>query len=140
MKKFFIAIAAVVLMALAAPAFAAMNPFMDVPASHWAYDAVAQLASRGVISGYPDGTFKGPQPATRYEIASIIARALAFVDMEKASRQDVEVLKRLIVEFSDELNALGVTVDSLDARFGQMERDLGGWRISGFMQIGRAHV
>ncbi|MCL2683916.1 MAG: S-layer homology domain-containing protein, partial [Synergistaceae bacterium] len=65
MKKLIIAVTAVVLAAVAAPAFAAMNPFMDVPASHWAYDAVAQLASRGIVSGYPDGTFKGPQPATR---------------------------------------------------------------------------
>jgi len=131
MKKLFIAIAVVVLAALAAPAFAAMNPFMDVPASHWAYDAVAQLASRGVVSGYPDGTFKGPQPATRYEIASIIARTLAYVDMEHASKQDVEMLKRLIVEFSDELNALGVKVDDLDSRLGTLHEDLGGWRLSG---------
>ena len=135
MKKLLIAITAVALVAMAAPAFAAMNPFMDVPASHWAYDAVAQLASRGVVSGYPDGTYKGPQPATRYEIASIIARALAFIDMEKASKQDVEMLKRLIVEFSDELNALGVAVDILDARLGTLDRDLGGWRLAGVFEF-----
>ena len=134
-KKIFIATAAIVLAAMAAPAFAATNPFMDVPASHWAYDAVAQLASRGVVSGYPDGTYKGPQPATRYEIASIIARALAYIDMEKAGRQDVELMRRLIVEFNDELLALGVRVDGLDARLGAIERDLGGWRISGELEF-----
>ncbi|MCL2684295.1 MAG: S-layer homology domain-containing protein, partial [Synergistaceae bacterium] len=110
-------------------------PFMDVPASHWAYDAVAQLASRGIVSGYPDGTFKGPQPATRYEIASVIARALAYADMEHASKQDVEMLKRLIVEFSDELNALGVAVDNLDARLGTLDADLGGWKLSGVFEF-----
>jgi hypothetical protein len=36
-------------------AYAASNPFADVPASHWAYDSIASLASRGVISGYPEG-------------------------------------------------------------------------------------
>ena len=141
MKKILVAIAVVALAAMAAPAFAAMNPFMDVPASHWAYDAVAQLASRGIIGGYPDGTFKGPQPATRYEIASIIARALAFIDMDKADKRDVEMLKRLIVEFSDELHALGVMVEDLDTRLGTLDKDLGGWKLSGnfefFAKFGR---
>jgi len=131
MKKLFIAVTAVVLAAAAAPAFAAMNPFMDVPASHWAYDAVAQLAARGVVSGYPDGTFKGQQPATRYEIASIIARTIAYVDMENMGKQDVEMLKRLIVEFSDELNALGMELDEMNERFGIIAKDLGGWKFSG---------
>jgi len=131
MKKILVAIAVVALAAMAAPAFAAMNPFMDVPASHWAYDAVAQLAARGVVSGYPDGSYKGPNPATRYEIASMIARALAFVDFEKASKQDVELMRRLMVEFNDELLALGVRMDGLDERLGTIDKDLGGWKLSG---------
>ena len=135
MKKLLAVLAVVMLAAFAAPAFAATNPFMDVPASHWAYDAVAQLAARGVISGYPDGTFKGPQPATRYEIASIIARSLAYVDADKASKADVEMMRRLIVEFSDELTALGVTVDGLDSRLAVLEEDLGGWKIYGAFEF-----
>ncbi len=135
MKKFVIAIAVVVMAAFAVPAFAAMNPFMDVPASHWAYDAVAQLASRGVISGYPDGAYKGAQPMTRYEMASALARALANVDMEKASKQDVEMLKKLIVEFKDELDALGVKVDKLDERVAVLEGDIGGWSIAGQLRF-----
>ena len=70
MKKFLAVFAVIALVAFAAPAFAA-NPFMDVPAGHWAYDAVAQLEASGVISGYHDGAFKGAQPATRYEVASV---------------------------------------------------------------------
>ena len=135
MKKFVIAIAVVIMAAFAVPAFAAMNPFMDVPASHWAYDAVAQLASRGVISGYPDGAYKGAQPMTRYEMASALARALANVDMEKASKQDVEMLKKLIVEFKDELDALGVKVDKLDERVAVLESDIGGWSIAGQLRF-----
>ncbi|MFC2594527.1 MAG: S-layer homology domain-containing protein, partial [Fretibacterium sp.] len=114
MKKFAAVVAVAVLFAFAAPVFAATNPFMDVPMNHWAYDAIGQLAAHGILSGYPDGTYKGKQPTTRYEMASALARALAVVDMTKASKQDVEMLKKLVVEFKDELDALGVKVDGLD--------------------------
>ena len=135
MKKFLIALTVVVLAAFAVPAFAASNPFMDVPANHWAYDAVAQLASRGVISGYPDGSYKGGQPATRYEMASIVGRALAKVDLEKASKQDLELLKKLVLELKDELDALGVKVDKLDGRLKVMEKDLGGFSMAGQLRF-----
>ncbi len=130
MKKFLALVAVVALVAFAAPAFAA-NPFMDVPMNSWAYDAISQLSAVGVVSGYPDGTFKGNQPMTRYEMASIVARALAVVDMNKASKQDVEMLKKLVVEFKDELDALGVQVDELDSRVAVLEENLGGWKIKG---------
>ncbi len=134
MKKFLAVFAVIALVAFAAPAFAA-NPFMDVPAGHWAYDAVAQLAARGVVSGYPDGAFKGAQPATRYEMASVVARALAKVDAEKASKQDLEMLKKLVMEFKDELDALGVKVDKLDKRVAVLEDRLGGWKLRGSFQF-----
>ena len=130
MKKFLTVLAVVALVAFAAPAFAA-NPFMDVPAGHWAYDAVAQLAAKGIVSGYPDGAFKGAQPATRYEVASVVARALAKVDAEKASKQDLEMLKKLVMEFKDELDALGVKVDKIDKRVAVLEDRLGGWKLRG---------
>jgi len=130
MKKILTVLAVAALVAFAAPAFAA-NPFMDVPAGHWAYDAVAQLAASGVVSGYPDGAFKGGQPATRYEVASVVARALAKVDLEKASKQDLEMLKKLVMEFKDELDALGVKVDKLDKRVAVLEDRIGGWKITG---------
>ena len=130
MKKFLAVLAVVAIVAFAAPAFAA-NPFMDVPAGHWAYDAVAQLAAKGVVSGYPDGAFKGAQPATRYEMASVVARALAKVDAEKASKQDLEMLKKLVMEFKDELDALGVKVDKIDKRVAVLEDRLGGWKVTG---------
>ena len=121
----------VAVVAFAAPALAATNPFMDVPQGHWSYDAVGLLASRGIVSGYPDGAFKGAQPATRYEMASVVARALVTVDAEKASKQDLELLKKLVMEFKDELDALGVKVDSLDKRVAVLEDNLGGWKLYG---------
>lgn len=134
MKKFAVVLAVVALAAFAVPALAA-NPFMDVPMNHWAYDAIGQLAAKGVLSGYPDGTYKGNQPTTRYEMASALARALAVVDMTKASKQDVEMLKKLVVEFKDELDALGVKVDKIDKRVAQLESDIGGWKITGSFRM-----
>ena len=130
MKKLFALLAIATLVAFAAPAFAA-NPFADVPMGHWAYDAVAQLAARGKLVGYPDGSFKGAQAATRYEMAAVVARMLANIDMEKASKQDLEMLKKLVVEFKSELDALGVKVDKLDARVALLEERIGGWKFSG---------
>lgn len=134
MKKFVALVAVAALVAFAAPAFAA-NPFMDVPMNHWAYDAVSQLAARGIVTGYPDGAFKGEWKATRYEMASIVARALAYVDMNKASKEDLELLKRLVVEFKDELDALGVKVEDLDGRVSTLEKDIGGWRFWGELRL-----
>ncbi|MDR2180438.1 MAG: S-layer homology domain-containing protein [Synergistaceae bacterium] len=135
MKKYLAVVAVAVLVAFAAPAFAATNPFMDVPINHWSYDAIGQLAAQGVLSGYPDGTYKGKQPTTRYEMASALARALAVVDLTKASKQDVEMLKKLVVEFKDELDALGVQVEQIDGRLGTIEDRLGGWKLSGVLRV-----
>jgi len=117
------------------PSLAATNPFMDVPNGHWAYDSIAQLAAKGFLSGYPDGTYKGAQPMTRYSAASATARVLAAMDAEKADRQDVEMLKRLVVEFKDELDALGVKVNKVDGRLAVLEEKLGGWSISGSFRM-----
>jgi hypothetical protein len=134
MKKVFALIAVAAMVAFAAPAFAA-NPFADVPVNHWAYDAVSQLAASGIVAGYPDGAYKGAQPATRYEMAAVVARALANVDMNKASKQDLEMLKKLVVEFKGELDALGVKVDKLDSRVAVLENGIGGWKLSGEFQF-----
>ncbi|MBR0257128.1 MAG: S-layer homology domain-containing protein [Synergistaceae bacterium] len=135
MRKIAVLVAILAVAALAAPAFSQTNPFMDVPMNHWAYDAIGQLAAHGILSGYPDGLYKGKQQTTRYEMASALARALAVVDMTKASKQDVEMLKRLVVEFKDELEALGVRVDELDERVALLESRLGGWHIHGILAL-----
>lgn len=132
MKKLSIlCVALLAVLAIAGASFANVNPFMDVPMGHWAYDAMGQLAARGVISGYPDGTYKGNQPTTRYEMSSALARALAVIDMTKASKQDVEMIKKLVVEFKDELDTLGVKVSALDSRVAVLEENLGGWKLWG---------
>jgi len=95
------------------------NPFVDVPLNHWAYDSVQSLAAKGVIVGYPDGTFGGGKTMTRYEFAEAVAKALAYVEgMEFASAEDVAILEKLAIEFADELASLGVTVADLEAAVG----------------------
>ena len=120
--------------------FASVNPFVDLPSGHWAVSSVKYLSARGLVVGYPDGTFKGDQPSTRYEVASIVARTLKEVDLTKVSKNDLEMLNKLVVEFKDELDALGVKHELLDSRVGVLEENLGGWKISGKMVFLFNHV
>ncbi|MBE3113187.1 MAG: S-layer homology domain-containing protein [Actinobacteria bacterium] len=115
MKKLVLVL--VLVLAFALPVLA--NPFADVPLNHWAYDAVDYLAARGVVIGYPDGTFGGNRMLTRYEFAEAIARVVANIDsMGFASAEDVAILEKLAIEFADELASLGVTVADLEAAVG----------------------
>ena len=131
MKKMLAVVAAASLAAAAAPAFAA-NPFSDVPMNHWAYDAVEQLSAKGILEGYPNGTFKGNRAMTRYEIATMVARMMAAGGL---SGEDLEKLKALVVEFQPELEALGVKVDGFDSRLSALEKGVGGWKITGQMRF-----
>jgi len=111
------------------------NPFMDVPMNHWSYDAINQLSASGIVIGYPDTLFRGNQPATRYEIAIVVARTLAQVDLDKVSKTDFDLLTKLVVEFKDELDALGVNVEGIDNRLSVIEERIGGLEISGRMNF-----
>ena len=115
MKKLVLVL--VLVLAFALPVLA--NPFVDVPLNHWAYDSVQSLAAKGVIVGYPDGTFGGGKSLTRYEFAEATAKALAYVEgMDFAAADDVAILEKLAIEFADELASLGVTVADLEASLG----------------------
>ena len=111
MKKTLVpALTAALVVGAASTTFAAANPFEDVPADHWAYDAIAQLAADGVIEGYGDGTYRGDQEITRYEMAQMVARAMAKGGGDKA------LIDKLAAEFADELNSLGVRVAALEKK------------------------
>jgi len=73
-KRIILILTVVLALAFSAPVMSA--PFADVPSNHWAYDAVRELAARGLIVGYPDGTFRGNNPLTRYELAMILSRLI----------------------------------------------------------------
>ena len=104
MKKSLV-LAMAMALGVTASAYAA-NPFSDVPAGHWAYDAVNKLAAEGVVTGYPDGTYGGDKLMTRYEMAQIVAKAMA-------NGANVD---KLAAEFADELDSLGVRVANLEKK------------------------
>ena len=104
MKKSLV-LAMAMALGVTASAYAA-NPFSDVPAGHWAYDSVNKLAAAGVIEGYGDSTFGGDKLMTRYEMAQIVAKAMA-----KGANVD-----KLAAEFAEELDNLGVRVANLEKK------------------------
>lgn len=138
---------------LAAPSWAETSPFTDLPADHWAYPAVQRLVDRGILSGYPDGSFRGSNLVTRYALAVSLAKAMengllappnagggAGGDRVKLTVEDLETLEGLIKEFGEELALVGVKtaaveeqlrahgdrLESLESRVEDLEEGKGG--------------
>ncbi len=120
------AITTALVLACAAPAFA--NPFADVPAKHWAYDAVNKLAQAGIVDGYGDGTFRGDKTVTRYEMAQIIGKA-----MNKNLNSDQKTMvDKLSREFATELTTMGVKVEGMQQQMDNMVKVSGDARVRYF--------
>ncbi|MBI2266741.1 MAG: S-layer homology domain-containing protein [Armatimonadetes bacterium] len=118
-------------------------PFQDVPQDHWAGPAVLKLSEKGLLEGYPDGQFKGVRAASRYEMAMVVARLVAKIEQmaeqlkpppPEVTKEDLDMIRKLVNEFKNELDALGVrvtrvedAVSSLQSRVTELERV----RISG---------
>ncbi len=81
--------------------------FPDIPTNHWAYEAVSDLSRRGLVEGYPDGTFGGDRMLTRYEFAQIVYRAI---------QDGVIVNDRLVTEFSPEMALFRVDTVAKNAK------------------------
>ena len=107
--------------------------FTDVSKTHWAYADLEYLAQRGIITGLPGGRFNGDQPMDRYTVAVYIARAMRYMqnNPEGVTQQDLDVLKDLIFQISDNVAALqarvqgGTTTPStLETRMARAEQDI----------------
>lgn len=121
-----VAVTTAMVASIAVPAFA--NPFSDVPAKHWAYDAVSKLSQAGIVDGYSDNTFKGDKTVTRYEMAQIVAKA-----MTKSLNADQKAsVERLEKEFTVELIAMGVQVDGMQKQMDNMVKLSGDARVRYF--------
>jgi hypothetical protein len=123
-KRIMSLVASTLLVSSAMPAFAAPL-FPDVKDDHWAKDAVAALAAKGLLEGYPDGTFKGDRAATRWEVAMIVARLLAKMEQAHATfatKAELEELRKLVNALKDELDALGVRVTNLEENVGRLDK------------------
>ena len=85
------------------------TPFPDVPENHWAYETIEQMRERGIVEGYPDGTFGGDRQMTCYEFATIVYRA-----MQKGIGMN-EDIQRLVEEFKPELELIRVDTIAQDS-------------------------
>lgn len=102
-------------------------PCSDVPADHWACRAIDEMARKGVIQGFPNGTFRGNDNVSRYQLAMITSRLLAGVEQNgtgSVSKNDLQTLEKLTVEFADELALLGVKVTSLEEDLAAVKEDV----------------
>jgi FtsZ-binding cell division protein ZapB len=170
-KKSITLIAGAAMLVLGVPAItmaqtpAASGPFADVPADHWAYQSVDTLQKAGIVIGYPDGTYGGHRAMTRYEFAVAIARLLPLLNPKvdtsnfatkddlASARQDLEqklqansdaidALKKLVDEFTPELQKLGQDVaavnsrlDALEARVAAVEEEQRRVKFTGALNI-----
>jgi len=138
MKKSLVLLAGASMAFLGLPAVshaqAASGPFADVPTDHWAYQSVDTLQKAGIVIGYPDGTYGGRRPMTRYEFAVAIARLLAqrpagapafdSSDLDRritANAAAIDALRTLVNGFQTELTRLGQDVAAINARLDGLE-------------------
>lgn len=128
--RWFVALLIAVMCFMATSAFAS-NAFEDVPRSHWAYEALQYLHSKGIVEGYPDGFWKGDRTLTRYEFAQAIARVVAYLEENSgtSSRDSVDVMvQQLESEFRNDLDELEMQskdtygeVTQMNAKVGDLE-------------------
>ncbi len=163
MKQLAVIVAALLSLTLVAPALA--QPFADVPTDHWAYDAIAELAAKGLIEGYPDGAFRGDRAMTRYEMAMVVARLLARIEAikipplptdlvrraeltkttsataaalaatDKRLTAKLATIQRLVAEFRAELAALGVRVTAVEEELAAIKARLDNTKVAGDMRF-----
>jgi hypothetical protein len=129
----------------ALPTVAQTSP-PDVPPTHWAYEAVRELADKGLVTGYPDGKFLGNRTVTRYEMATIIQRILRHVEQLQQSTPapipppptpqteptpppapgvspaDLAEVRRLVEEFKVELTVIGTDLKAVKDRLDALEQ------------------
>lgn len=117
----------------ATTAFAATNPFKDLPKDHWAYDAVTMLANDGVLEGYSDGNFNGDKLMNRYEMAEIVSKAMAKYDSAKPA--DKGAIKKLEKEFASELKDMDVRLTQVESDVAELKK-----KQSSFIWYGDARL
>ena len=104
-------------------------PFLDTPTNHWAYESVQDLAKKGIVIGYPDGTYGGKRPMTRYEFAVALDRALRTVaDMVAAQQPGAPPAPAgtpaVGTVTQDDLNKLQALIDKFRPELDTIEADL----------------
>lgn len=127
MKRILITLLAAV---VASGAFA-QSSFPDVPANHWAGDAVERLADLGVIIGFPDGTYRGNEAFTRYQAALVASRLIDVLGAEMnaalaLTRADIESLRNALQEVASDVAAQGVRLSAAESAIAGLSDDVTG--------------
>ena len=111
---------------------ASADSFTDVPKDHWSYEALDYLAREGIIEGMGDSTFQGGRAMSRYEMASIVAKA-----MQKGSNNfgDKAVLDKLSAEYAGELDTLKKRVDAHDKDIQELKEKADRFQLHGLARV-----
>ena len=145
MRSILVAVAVATLtLGMIAPA--APQPFSDVPGPHWAAEAIARLAAKGLVEGYADGTFKGDRAMTRYEMAEVVARMLARIESlvnaprpsgatPEVTRDDLDLLLRLVDELRSELADKRVRIPPLEEEIHALRSRVSNVKITGLFRF-----
>ena len=115
MKKFLITVLAALMMTGAT----AQEAFPDIPAGHWAGEAVTRIADLGIVIGFPDGTFRGNESFTRYQMALVISRLLDVIQanmnsMKAMTDADIAALRNALQELASDVAAQGVRLNAVE--------------------------
>src|SRR5690554_3121447 len=124
MKKLIITLLAAV---LASGAFA-QSSFPDIPANHWAGDAVERIADLGIVIGFPDGTYRGNEAFTRYQAALVVSRLLDVLNDNVNSalaltQADVDSLRNAVQELASDVAAQGVRLSAAESAIAGLSDD-----------------
>ncbi|MBV9439209.1 MAG: S-layer homology domain-containing protein [Candidatus Eremiobacteraeota bacterium] len=105
-------------------AVASSTPFPDVPANHWAYQAVERLKADGYLTGYPDGLFRGSRPISRWEMAVLVNRVVRGIEerMPQMQQKDLDAVRSLVAGFQPELDQVKNQLNALQGRVTQQDQ------------------
>ena len=125
MKKLLLTVLAV----FAVTGAAAQEAFPDIPAGHWAGEAVSRIADLGIVIGFPDGTFRGNESFTRYQAALVVSRLLDVVQENMDSMQamtdaDIEALRNALQELASDVAAQGVRLNAVEGTVASLSDDV----------------
>ncbi|MEF8917311.1 MAG: S-layer homology domain-containing protein [Candidatus Bipolaricaulota bacterium] len=106
--------------------------FSDVPSDHWAYQDIQYLSERGIITGLPGGTYEGGEAITRYQVATLVARTVRYLQNNAGStnQQDLSTLEDLVYKLSERVDSTSQTSSQLQDRVNNLEAQVQELRAS----------
>jgi len=99
------------------------NMFSDVPSDHWAYPDIQYLAQRGIITGLPSGNYEGDEPITRYQVATLVAKTVRYLQNNPGStnQQDLSTLEDLVYKLSERVDSTTSNTSQLQQQVRNLE-------------------